>query len=384
MGASGPAGFVARAFGGVAARNGATLNSNSISSVAARSPVNSGTIGGDIADRSLHNYMPQLGDQTLTGTQIPGGHISTNVVGADGKSTAVEMYAAEQFDRPDVPHTVVTAADGSQWYQMASGSEAGSFYEAPNFTGSPAEAEQVAAHFPDAPEGTTLRTVGEGVVEATNGEGSALWYNSAFYDEPDAPHTIMQAANGTDWYAMQPHAMTPDFEPASGIGGAPLGGNDGSGGLPTGDGSSAPGSGDSGYGVDSNAASFAYNRAQFQSFLPGYETQVTSVDGSFRSEGRIEVRHEDGSGTMFYDTAQYAAPRGDYKVYEDRNGSQWYAVRGDAAVDRKPVYEHGKPVYDGDKLRTVNVETVRYHSTPSRFAAPAKRKPEIKAPKRKR
>ena len=150
----------------------------------------------------------------------------------------------------------------------------------------------------------TLRTVGEGVLEATNGEGSALWYNSAFYDEPDAPHTIMQAANGTDWYAMQPHAMTPDFEPAS--------------------------------------------------------------------------------GTMFYDTAQYAAPSGDYKVYEDRNGSQWYAVRGDAAVDRKPVYEHGKPVYDGEKLRTVNVETVRYHSTPSRFAAPAKRKPEIKAPKRKR
>jgi len=384
MGASGPAGFVARAFGGVAARNGATLNSNSISSVAARSPVNSGTIGGDIADRSLHNYMPQLGDQTLTGTQITGGHISTNVVGADGKSTAVEMYSADQYDRPDVPHTVVTAADGSQWYQMASGAEAGSFYEAPNFTGSPAEAEQVADHFPDAPEGTTLRTVGEGVVEATNGEGSALWYNSAFYDEPDAPHTIMQAANGTDWYAMQPHAMTPDFEPASGTGGAPLGGNDGSGGLPTGDSSSAPGSGDSGYGADSNAAAFAYNRAQFQSFLPGYETQVTSVDGSFRSEGRIEVRHEDGSGTMFYDTAQYAAPRGDYKVYEDRNGSQWYAVRGDAAVDRKPVYEHGKPVYDGDKLRTVNVETVRYHSTPSRFAAPAKRKPEIKAPKRKR
>ena len=41
-------------------------------------------------------------------------------------------------------------------------------------------------------------------------------------------------------------------------------------------------------------------------------------------------------------------------------------------------------VYDGEKLRTVNVETVRYHSTPSRYSAPAKRKPEIKAPKRKR
>ena len=406
MGANGPAGFVARAFGGMAARNGATLNSNSISSVAARSPVNSGTIGGDIADRSLINYMPQLGEQKLSGTTITGGHISTNVVGADGKLTPVAMSAASQFDRPDVPHTVVTAADGSTWYQMASGDGAGSFYDAPNFTGSPAEAGQVAASFPDAPEGTTLRTVGDGVVEATNDEGSTLWYNSAFYDEPDAPHTTMQAANGTDWYVMQPHAATPDFEPVSGSGtpigagydshesgtpggyGAPgtdvpMGGVDPSGGgTPMGSGTAAPG--DGGSGADSSAAAFAYNRAQFQQFMPGYEERVTSVDGSYRSEGRIEVRHENGSGTMFYDTTQYAPPRGDYKVYEDRNGSQWYAVRGDSAVERKPVYEHGKPVYDGDKLRTTNVETVRYRSTPSRYTAPAKRKPEIKAPKRKR
>lgn len=372
MGASGPAGFVARAFGGMAARNGAVLNSSSISSVATRAPASSGTIGGEIADRSLSNYMPQLGDQKLSGTQITGGHISTNVVGADGKSTAVEMYAADQFDRPDVPHTVVTAADGSQWYQMASGAEAGSFYEAPSFTGSPAEAEQVAAHFPDAPEGTTLRTVGDGVVEATNDQGSSLWYNSAFYDEPDAPHTIMQSANGTDWYAMQPHAAAPDFEPASMPGAS--GGYD----------SSAPASGTGNIGADANPGAFAYNQAQFQQFMPGFEERVTSVDGSSRSEGRIEVRHENGSGTMFYDTTQYAAPRGDYKVYEDKNGSQWYAVRGDAAVERKPVYEHGKAVYDGDKLRTTNVETVRYRSTPSRFASPAKRSPEIKAPKRKR
>lgn len=397
MGAGGPTGFVARAFGGMAARNGAVLNSNSISSVAARSPVNSGTIGGDIADRSLHNYMPQLGDQKLSGTQITGGHISTNVVGEDGKSTAVEMYSADQYDRPDTPHTVVTAADGSQWYQMANGPAAGSFFETPNFTGSPAEAEQVSANFPDAPEGTTLRTVGEGVVEATNDQGSSLWYNSAFYDEPDAPHTIMQSASGTDWYAMQPNASTPDFEPINGSPGIPGGsdsGSDSGGGIPGAGapggsgmpgGYSDPGASSGGY-SDAGASSgaFAYNQAQFQSFMPGYEERVTSVDGSSRSEGRIEVRHENGSGTMFYDTTQYAAPRGDYKVYEDRNGSQWYAVRGDAAVDRKPVYEHGKPVYDGDTLRTVNVETVRYHNTPSRFAAPAKRKPEIKTPKRKR
>ena len=60
MGFGGGAGFMARAFGGIAARNGATLNSNSISSVATRAPNASGTIAGDIADRSLGNYMPQM------------------------------------------------------------------------------------------------------------------------------------------------------------------------------------------------------------------------------------------------------------------------------------------------------------------------------------
>ena len=84
------------------------------------------------------------------------------------------------------------------------------------------------------------------------------------------------------------------------------------------------------------------------------EQQVSSVDGSQRLEGHFEVRHENGSGTMFYDTARYAPPHGDYQVYEDVNGSQWYAVRGEAAVERKPVYEKGKPVYDGENVRTVS------------------------------
>ena len=60
MGAGGSIGFVGRIFGGMAARNGATLTGNSISSVASRTPDISGTIAGDIADRSLANYMPQM------------------------------------------------------------------------------------------------------------------------------------------------------------------------------------------------------------------------------------------------------------------------------------------------------------------------------------
>lgn len=200
MGMGGGVGFVGRVFGGVAARNGAMLTGESISSVAARPAEAAGTIAGDIADRSLGNYMPQLAGHTLKGTQISGGHISTTATGTDGKVSSVEMFNTAQFEKPAAPHSVVTATDGSTWYQMASGEGRNAFYDAPGFTGSPAESEQVAAAFPGAAEGTVLRNTGEGIMEASSESGNCLWYNSAYYNEPDAPHTVMQAANGVDWY----------------------------------------------------------------------------------------------------------------------------------------------------------------------------------------
>lgn len=347
MGMGGSVGFVGRVFGGMAARNGATLTGESISSVAAKSEAVSGTIAGDIADRSLGNYMPQMAGHTLKNTQITGGHISTTATGPDGKSSNVEMYSTSQFEKPSVPHSVVTAADGSSWYQIASGEGRGAFYDVPEFTGSSEEAAQVSATFPGAAEGTSLRTVGDGVIEAAGENGNTLWYNSAYYDEPDAPHTIMQSSGGVDWYAMQQQAEAPAFEQGD--------------------------------------AADAYNQAAFQAFMPGYEQQVSHVDGSHREDGHFEVRHSDGSGTAFYDTARYAAPRGDYQVYEDSQGQQWYALRGEAAVERKPVYENGKPVYDGESVKTVSVETVRYKSTPSRFGEPKQRGDiDISPPKKKR
>lgn len=347
MGMGGSVGFVGRVFGGMAARNGATLTAESVASVAAKSEAVSGTIAGDIADRSLGNYMPQTAGHKLKNTQITGGHISTTATGPDGKSSNVEMYSTSQFEKPSVPHSVVTAADGSSWYQVASGEGRGAFYDVPEFTGSSEEAAQVAATFPGAAEGTSLRTVGDGVIEATGENGNALWYNSAYYDEPDAPHAIMQSSSGVDWYAMQQQAEAPAFEQGE--------------------------------------AATAYNRAAFQEFMPGYEHQVSHVDGSHREDGHFEVRHADGSGTAFYDTARYAAPHGDYQVYEDSQGQQWYALRGEAAVERKPVYENGKPVYDGESVKTVSVETVRYKSTPSRFSEPKQRGDiDIAPPKKKR
>ena len=356
MGASGSAGFVARAFGGMAARNGATLSSESIASVAARPGNVSGTIAGEIADRSTANYMPQLQGYSLSCTEITGGRISTVATGADGKTSEVEMFSASQFERPSMPHSTVTAQDGSQWYQTAAGDGAGSFYTPAAFAGLGAgetlSQDQVSAAFGDSvAEGTTLRTVGhpeEGVLEASHPDyGASMWYNSAMYQEPDAPHDTIQSMDGVGWYAMQPHNDVPQFEP------------------PT-------------------EEAKAYNQAQFRSFMPGYETQPAYVDTSRARDGVIDVRHEDGSAMRFYDHTQFQAPRGDYTVYEDKRGGQWYAIPGTPVVERRPVYEGGKPVYDGDQVKTTQVEAIRYKSTLTRYADPQPRDmSEKKPPKRK-
>ena len=362
MGAGGGVGFVGRAFGGMAARNGATLTSNSISSVATRPPNVSGTIGGEIADRSIPGYMPQLAggaaaNMTYSGTQITGGHISTTATAPDGRQAKVDLYSTAQHEAPSTPHTVVTAADGSQWYQVASGEGMGAFYATPTFTGDVSEAAQVAEAFPSAPDGTLLRQVDEGTLEASYPDGgNSLWYNSAYFQEPDAPHEVIQGADGLSWYAMTPAAAVPEFEPATP---APSGG-----GL---------------------SPSAQYNAALFGQFMPGFDQPVVSVDSSRSADGILEVRHEDGTGTAFYDRTMYQAPRGDYHVFEDSGGSQWYAIPGTPAVERRPVYEDGRPVYDGDKLQTTTVETMRYKSTPSRHTQPQKRPvTERKPPNRKK
>ena len=362
MGAGGGVGFVGRAFGGMAARNGATLTPNSISSVATRPPNVSGTIGGEIADRSIPGYMPQLAggaaaNMTYSGTQITGGHISTTATAPDGRQAKVDLYSTAQHETPSTPHTVVTAADGSQWYQVASGEGMGAFYATPAFTGDVSEAAQVAEAFPSAPDGTLLRQVDEGTLEASYPDGgNSLWYNSAYFQEPDAPHEVIQGADGLSWYAMTPAAAVPEFEPETP---APSGG-----GL---------------------SPSAQYNAALFGQFMPGFDQPVVSVDSSRSADGILEVRHEDGTGTAFYDRTMYQAPRGDYHVFEDSGGSQWYAIPGTPAVERRPVYEDGRPVYDGDKLQTTTVETMRYKSTPSRHTQPQKRPvTERKPPNRKK
>lgn len=350
MGAGGGFGYVGRMFGGMAARNGATLNSDSIASVAARPSNISGTIGGDIANRSLANYMPHLQGQSVSGTEITGGRISTTAMGSDGRQSALEMYSASQFEKPGSPHSVVTASDGSSWYQMAYGDGAGSFYAPPAFSGDASESELVSSTFPGSLEGTSLRTIGEsedGVLEASHAEaGTSLWYNSAMYQEPDAPHDMIHTADGVGWYALHPQSETPEFEQGE--------------------------------------AALPYNQAQFNQFMPGYNEQASGFDTSRVNDGVIDVRHADGSATRFYDQTQFQPPRGDYTVYEDKNGGQWYAIPGIPSVERRPVYENGKAVYEGNQIKTTNIETIKYKSTLTRHEKPTRRDLNDRKPPRRK
>lgn len=498
MGMGGGVGFVGRAFGGIAARGGTQLSGDSISSVASRAPSVSGSIGGDIANRSLGNYMPQLSGKNLSNTEITGGQIWTTATGTDGKEASLQLFNASQFEQPTSPHSIVNASDGSYWYQTATGAGAGEFYSVPEFTGDASEAAMAAATFPGLAEGASLRTVDDGVLEATDADGnSSLMYNSAFYQEPDAPHDTLTTADGVSWYSMQPHADMPQFDTGSGIsdaaGGVHMdGGSEAISTAPGGEGAiynqgeqsgipsdgsivmpvagsevGAPSSDDTPfYGqvgqyeggaipdgsvvppggvVDSGSAgadqtpfysqsdqfrqpdgiapegvapqaagttgvsgytepisavsggehrdgvpqtpsadSSFYNQAQFQQFMPGYSEKVSSVDASRRDDGMFEVKHKDGSGTQFYDKTMYQSPRGDYKVFEDNKGGQWYAIHGNPSVERKPVYENGKAVHENGALKTVNVETVKYKTTPTKFGKPKKRDPqERNVPKRR-
>ena len=350
MGAGGGIGFVGRAFGGVAARTGAALTGESIASVAARHPSASGSIGGDIANRSLSNYMPHLSGKDLSNTQISGGRISTETTGTNGKETSVQMYNAAMHDRPESPHSVVTASDGSTWYQTATGAGRAEFYSpATSFTGDISESAQVAAEFPSVSEGTTLRTIDEGVIEASNSDGgSSLWYNGAIFQQPEAPHETVSSADGVSWYAMQPHGSIPQFDSSD------------------------------------TASALEHNQALLNQFMPGYEQQPVSIDSSRSGDGVFELRHQDGSGTAFYDKTMYKTPHGDHQSYSDKNGGNWYAIQGTPSVERRPVYENGKPVYDGETMRTVNVEKLKYSSTPNMFNKPIKRDVnEHRPPKRK-
>lgn len=72
------------------------------------------------------------------------------------------------------------------------------------------------------------------------------------------PHTVYQSSDGLDWYSVNKPNELPEFEQGS--------------------------------------EADEYNRAQMESFMPGFDKQAVSVS-SDEENGCFEVRHDDGSGT---------------------------------------------------------------------------------------
>ena len=65
----------------------------------------------------------------------------------------IDYYSASQYEAPEGPYSVVTAADGSAWYQVAIGEGSAAFYDVPEFSGSAMEESQVRDTFPNVEEG---------------------------------------------------------------------------------------------------------------------------------------------------------------------------------------------------------------------------------------
>ena len=143
---------------------------------------------------------------------------------------------------------------------------------------------------------------------------------------PPLPHELVQGADGQSWYAMSTQATVPQF---------------------------ADGAGNE-----------AYNQALFGQFMPSFDQPIQSIDTSRASDGVLEVRHQDGSGTAFYDRTMYQTPEATISRCRILMADSGMPSAARLLWSSRPVYQDGKPVYDGDKLRTYQVESVRYKTTP--------------------
>ncbi len=172
-----------------------------------------GAFAGTAADNSLPGFMPVFRGHTLSGTSIENGHITTTAVSsATGKKAEFEAFSAAAYEKPEGSVRTITASDGSKWFVTASGEGASDFFSSPEFSGSFDEGAKIASMFTADQQISTLRTVGEGQMEATYTDGtSGMLYSAALFEEPDGPHEVITDANGLDWYKMEPRAPISEF-----------------------------------------------------------------------------------------------------------------------------------------------------------------------------
>lgn len=325
-------GWVARqAAGAQTAISQSGLSGAAISRVA-NNPSDPRVLGTEAVNRGLANgnYFSNLAGRSLSGTQVSSGRISTTATNADGSKANLDYYNSGMYDQPE-GSSVVTAADGSSWYQVASGAGRGEFLDTPSFSGAESLDDYQAA-FPSIDPGTSLRTVDDGMIAAAAldvssgdsatdiGSGAAagspqesMWYSSGFFNEPEQPHTAIQDSNGTSWYQVTPAASIPETSEAAAT--------------------ILPGAGLTGA----------------ISFTPNQEA------------GTFDAISGTGSGTRFYDAARYAEPNAPHQTMQDISGHQWYAVAGQQ-----------------------NGTSISYGSAPKYFGAPTARSIDMpQEPRRK-
>ena len=98
----------------------------------------------------------------------------------------------------------------------------------------------------------------------------------------------------------------------------------------------------------------------------------------------MEASHPDYGTSMWYNSAMYQEPDAPHDTIQSTDGVGWYAIPGTPVVERRIVYEGGKPVYDGGQIKTTQVEAIRYKSTLTRYAAPQPRDRSEKRPPRRK
>ena len=172
-----------------------------------------GAFAGIAADNSLPGFMPVFRGQALSGTSIENGHIKTTATSpTTGKKTEFEAFSAAAYDKPEGSFRTVTASDGSKWYVAANGEGASEFFASPQFSGTAAENGNVAAMFPNENGIKSLKTVGDGQMEASYADGThGMMYSAALFEEPEGPHEVVTDENGLDWYKMEPSAIITSF-----------------------------------------------------------------------------------------------------------------------------------------------------------------------------
>lgn len=348
--------------GGSAAKGASTLSCRTVSNVAAGHAGKGASIAGQPADESLSGYMPSMKGYDLNDTKIEDGHISSTATDADGNQFGVELNRADSGYTPTDQDEIVTAMDGTDWYQTVTPLQTDDVGQAsgdagtvdPNVVGSSdagagpdvttlETGEAAAGVSGNAPGGTTLETDGAAV------GGATLEPNGGTVQPIGGGETVLTGNGGIGSAAQIPSG------PAPAAGGA-----------------SQP-SANLGNTVLNGAAADQAVSGSFPS-LNGYNLSGTTVENGHIST--TVTRSDGGSAQVnMYDASQHSAPQGRYTEVRANDGSTWYQTvssvgSGVGQATTPPPRQTSTPTnagnvtnYNGQTVNTQNTTVTQQQQT---------------------